>query len=408
MGDRVPDPVEVGHIHARPKAARGSRDGRWYWEARWSTEAGRGSRALGWLTRTEAAEAAARLLLAGTLPKATTPAPGAWRISDLVDHYLSHLDGLREERERLERAGVERARGDKLAGIAAGTLALYEHHLARIRARVGDLPCSRLSEAMVYDLYRDLQRPTADRPRGGSPKAARVAVVVLVAAWTWAWRRAYLPPDPRPVSPRGLSSAPIRRKVEPTPDQVQELLGRLAPWARGWVALAAGAGMRPGELASLRRSDLDAAAGLIRLRHTPGRTKTGGRTVYVPAWAWAHVAPLLEGDPEGSPWPPSHPDQAARRHLAAAVEGTPLQGMRLYGFRHAAATALRDSGAPNALSAAQLGHSEKVFVETYGSVLDESRARWVETAAPGLPREEGNVVRLTGTAPGDRSGRRRR
>ena len=49
---QAPDPICVGHVHARPKASRGQRDGRWYWEARWQAGEGeRPSRALGWLTR---------------------------------------------------------------------------------------------------------------------------------------------------------------------------------------------------------------------------------------------------------------------------------------------------------------------------------------------------------------------
>ena len=405
---QAPDPICVGHVHARAKASRGQRDGRWYWEARWQAGEGeRPSRALGWLTRSEASQAAARLLLEGTAPKASTPTTGAWRISDLVDSYLGHLDTLRADRERLEVAGVVKLKGDRLPGISANTLKIYEHHLGRARARIGDLPCARLSEALLVDLYRDLQRPTAERPRGGSPKAARVAVVVLHAAWTWAWRRSYLPPDPRPVAPRGLSAAPVRRKVEPTPAQLQELLGRLEGWPRAWLALAAATGMRPGEMASLRASDLDEAAGLIRLRATPGRTKTGARVVYVAAWAWDHVRPIAAAAGPRSLWPLAHPDQGARRHLAAAVEGTALEGMTLYGLRHAAATAMRDAGAPNAISAAQLGHSEAMFVATYGSVLDESRAAWVGRVAPGSVRAEGTEGKVVAFRRGTRRGDRR-
>ena len=60
---QAPDPICVGHVHARAKASRGQRDGRWYWEARWQAGEGeRPSRALGWLTRS--ATAAARILAA--------------------------------------------------------------------------------------------------------------------------------------------------------------------------------------------------------------------------------------------------------------------------------------------------------------------------------------------------------
>jgi integrase len=182
--------------------------------------------------------------------------------------------------------------------------------------------------------------------------------------------------------------------------------------------LAAGTGARRGELAALRWSDVDLAAGRVTIGRQVGRyrdldgtwqtredTPKGGRARQVTldpetaavlrehrrrqsADPLVSLAERRDGGghvflaPLGGPLSNYQIVRLFRRHVAALPDLPPITA---HGLRHSHATILLSHGVPAATVAACLGHSVDVCTRTYAHWLtsaDEAAAAVWATAVP--------------------------
>lgn len=86
-----------------------------------------------------------------------------------------------------------------------------------------------------------------------------------------------------PAKVRGGGSAAVVRKIRPaTLDELETIAGAMPEDRRLMVLLAAWCALRFGELAELRRADVDAKNGILRVRRGVVRSRSAGRVVKSP------------------------------------------------------------------------------------------------------------------------------
>jgi integrase len=181
-----------------------------------------------------------------------------------------------------------------------------------------------------------------------------------------------------PARIRGATQVKRARKIRPaTPPEVAAIAEGMRPAYRAMVLLAAWCGLRFGELAELRRADIDLAGGVVHVRrgvtHVAGasvvgspKSAAGVRDVHIPP----HLVPIIEGHLAEHVGPardallfvsPSgrHLRSDSRMHdefrAAAAEAGRP--DLTFHGLRHTGATFAAQTGATLADLMARLGHS---------------------------------------------------
>jgi len=228
-----------------------------------------------------------------------------------------------------------------------------------------------------------------------------------------------IPADPWPPMPRGRSRRKVNRSKRavdvrqlPSPASVVAIIDSLRshqPGSRTYQAMTAVvfyAGLRPSEVVMLRPRALHLPAegwGSIAVTEAdidwdePGDPKTGSRVVPVPprlvamlrSWIDEHG---LDGDdllfrtraggrPSESNW-----SRALKR--ACANAGQPR--IRVYDFRHAAATMMLKARVPLAEVARRLGHSVETLVSTYVGAMegDDAEANALLDKTLRMTREE--------------------
>ncbi len=201
-----------------------------------------------------------------------------------------------------------------------------------------------------------------------------------------------------PARVRGGSSVQRSRTIQVvTPAEIGALEEGMPPRFAAMVTLGAWCGLRFGEVAELRRHDLDLEAGTVTITRSvtraagglvvgPPKTKAGVRVVTIPphvvpairAHLERHVAhgpnallfPLSPGGSQqldhgssfGNPW---------RRARADAG----LDGLRFHDLRHTALTMAAQAGATTAELARRAGHSSLAAVAIYQhAAADRDRA----------------------------------
>ncbi len=183
--------------------------------------------------------------------------------------------------------------------------------------------------------------------------------------------------DVSPVSIRGAGATRRKQGVEPaTLEDLRIIVEAMPERLRLMVQLAAWCALRYGELAELRRKDIDIATGVIKVRRavifTPGgatvgppKTDAGIRDVAVPPHLHDsvrdhlkdHVKPardslLFPSDAGGH----LHESVVYKRWNAARkVAGRP--DLRFHDLRHTGATLAAQAGATTAELQARLGHT---------------------------------------------------
>lgn len=176
--------------------------------------------------------------------------------------------------------------------------------------------------------------------------------------------------QPRPISEADLSTA-LR-----CAQHNQQLYA--------WLLLAAFCGLRAGEIAAIRRSDLrldENRAGFL-LVHGKGGAE---RIVRVPAAVVAELRPLMHATgpifrrPNGTPWPASHLSRVASQYFKGlGMEWT------LHTLRHRFAARLCDAGADVRDVQALLGHSSLATTTIYLSQATRHAAASVDKLGEGL------------------------
>jgi integrase len=173
------------------------------------------------------------------------------------------------------------------------TLAHYQHFVrSRITPSLGQLPVDRVDRADIAQLHTELAR---------NRYAANRVIAVLSAMMSYAERLGLRPQANNPC--RGLERyAETKRKRPLTQGEIGRLWSYLDdPQCRETVFAVAAirllllTGMRKREVLTLRRTDVDLDAGVIKLRDA----KTGPRTVILSRVARELLAalPRCEGNP---------------------------------------------------------------------------------------------------------------
>jgi len=174
--------------------------------------------------------------------------------------------------------------------------------------------------------------------------------------------------------------------------QVYELADAIDPRYRALVLLGTFGSLRWGELAALRRCDVDLAAGTIRVERQltlttsggqqfgPPKTNAGRRVVPVPAMIVPELAQhmsqyiedrdtaLIFTSPEGMPLRHSN---FTRRVWLPAVRQAGLSGVHFHDLRHAGNTFTAHAGANLRELMARMGHSTSRAAMIYLHSTDE-------------------------------------
>lgn len=239
----------------------------------------------------------------------------------------------------------------------------------------GDRPLADISRADIRAWYATLdpKKPRARTKAYGLLRAIMNSAVDDELATT------------SPVHIRGAGAASRRRHLEPaTPRELGVIINSMPERLRAAVAISAWCALRYGELAELRRKDVDLKNGSIKVRRavvflkgtvTVGPTKSdaGVRDVAIPP----HVVPLIEShlelhvksapdallfpaDGGGHMW---HSVMGGHYKKARKAAGRP--DLRWHDLRHTGATLAAQAGATLAELQARLGHSTAAAAHLY-------------------------------------------
>lgn len=203
-----------------------------------------------------------------------------------------------------------------------------------------------------------------------------------------------------PCRIRGAGAAPKRGDYRPaTLPELEVIAAHVPDRYRAMILLAAWCGLRFGELAELRRGDVDVAEGLLRIQRGVTRvdgvcvvgdpkTAAGKRTVAIPP----HLVPAVEShlgkhtgaEPGALLFPAARDAAGIDQHMqpstlykvfypARLAAGRP--DLRFHDLRHTGATLAAATGATLAELMARLGHSTPAAAMRYQhAAADRDRA----------------------------------
>ena len=262
----------------------------------------------------------------------------------------------------------------------------------------------------TVDLYRYLLRRHIV-PRFGKAAVGRITAVE-VQAWLAGLHATKLSPntvakayrvlsgvmdaavDARLIarSPCTIKGAGTERHDEiqiATPEQVAAVAAAVGPRWEALVFTAAYGGLRWGELAGLRRSDVDLTAGTIsvtrklsevngQLSFSRPKSAAGRRTIGVPSFVARALAVhidlyALPGDGlvfPSSDGEPLRRSNFRRRVWEPATAEVGMSGFRFHDLRHTAATLAAASGTSLKALMARIGHASAVAALRYQHVID--------------------------------------
>jgi integrase len=188
-----------------------------------------------------------------------------------------------------------------------------------------------------------------------------------------------------PVHIRGAGAQATKRKVEPaTPAEIEIMADAMPPRLRASVIISAWCALRYGELAELRRKDIDVKRHLIRVRRAvtfppggpvvgPPKSDAGVRDVSIPPHIWPvveehlkeYVGPttdalLFPSEGRGHIWHSGMNNYFSKARAAAGRED-----LTWHDLRHTGATLAAQVGATTAELQARLGHSTSVAAQLY-------------------------------------------
>ncbi|WP_235870749.1 site-specific integrase [Rhodococcus xishaensis] len=289
---------------------------------------------------------------------------------------------------------VEQVCSNYIAGrhnLRATSLSKLAYDLAPLRERHGELPVQSLTRRHIDDLVRDLcvggtvtEKGKSRRP--WSPSAVNKVITTIQQVLADAFSQGVVPR----VVAAGVKRVPMPHKEMSTftAAEVRTLLAAAADNRLGHAWHLALAGLRRGEIAGLRWSDVDLDAGFLsisksrvmagnRAVENEPKTATSRRTLPLsePLKASLRMARAsqrrerLAVGPEyglgeyvvvnevGQPYTPAVLSRYWREMTVAAG----VRSIRLHDARHTAATTLHLQGVPVAVIAAWIGHADASF-----------------------------------------------
>ncbi len=210
-----------------------------------------------------------------------------------------------------------------------------------------------------------------------------------------------------------------QRKVDPwPPEQVQAVIEALPGRYRAMAVVAAGCGLRQGEVFGLRVRDVDFLRKQLRVEQqvkiVRGRIvidkPKGGRTraVPLPEWVAVELAEHLRRYPachddlvftsrEHKPLNRNHVNGYVWRPALVAAAMEPGRGNGMHALRHFYASALIDAGESASAVAEYLGHADpgftlRVYAHLFPSSEDRARRAIDALFSPGRDGVHGSVL----------------
>jgi integrase len=289
---------------------------------------------------------------------------------------VTTLQDAAAEWTRLAGQGVVRTSKGELYKPA--TLRTFDQHLRqRVLDRFGDEPLADLTRPDWQGLVDDL---LAD---GSAAATVGATVAAVSAVYRFEVSRGRLKSNP--LRELDLPTADNGRERVVSPAQASALLSALPEAERALWATATYAGLRRGELRALRVSDVDLAAGVIRVHfgwdEKQGRQPTKGRgrrNVPIPSLlakllrehlmrSGRREDELLFGSTAFSPFSP----QAVQRRADTAWNG--LERVTLHECRHTYASYMIASGCNIKAVSTYMGHASiAITLDTYAHLLPGS------------------------------------
>jgi integrase len=279
----------------------------------------------------------------------------------------------------------------KAPKLSAATQDLYRYLLRRhVVRRFGSMAVGRITAAEVQAWLADLHRTDL------SPNTVAKAYRCLSGAMDGAVDAGLIS-----RSPCTLKGAGTERHAEmqmATPEQVAALAAAVGPRWEALVFTAAYSGLRWGELAGLRRCDVDLEHNLVTvtrklgevngtLTFSPPKTAAGKRTVGIPSFVAGSLAVHIDlyalPGAEGLVFPsadgqPMRRSNFRRRVWAPATAEVGMTGFRFHDLRHTAATLAAASGASLKALMARIGHASTAAALRYQHVIDGQDAEIVQ------------------------------
>jgi integrase len=205
-----------------------------------------------------------------------------------------------------------------------------------------------------------------------------------------------------PCRLKGASAEKSPERPVLTVAEVYALADAIGPRYRALVLLACFCGLRWGELAALRRCDIDTAATIVRvtrqLTETPGqplhfgppKSDAGRRVVVIPPLILygvrAHLADIAASDPEAIVF--TSPAGKLLRHSnfrrgfwLSALAATGLTGVHFHDLRHAGNHMVASAGASLRELMDRMGHSSSRAALIYQHSTDDRQRALAEAVA---------------------------
>lgn len=211
-----------------------------------------------------------------------------------------------------------------------------------------------------------------------------------------------------PVHIRGAGAAAVRRPVEPaTPAEIQVMADNMPPRLSAALMIAAWCALRYGEIAELRRKDIDLTNHQIKVRRAvtfpPGgavvgtpKSDAGVRDVSIPPHVWpiieehleTYVRPapnslLFPGEGRGHMW-----HSVMGSHFTKARAAAGRDDLKWHDLRHTGATLAAQVGATTAELQARLGHSTSVAAQLYQHAAKDRDRQIAERLSQMLARQD--------------------
>jgi integrase len=256
------------------------------------------------------------------------------------------------------------------------TVELYRYILRlHLVPTFGDRPLVSIKSDNVVAWYQALK---AKRP-GVAPKAYRLFAQLMQAALDDGQVKA------SPVAIKGAGHEPVGELTVPTRAEAMALADAVPTEYRAMVLIAAWCGLRFGELAALRREDIDLTARTVRVSETvtellgkgapmttgAPKTEAGRRTIAIPSNIVPAITSRLETvtDPTALLFPAPRGGYLSRVHFRQrvwlpALKATGLS-FRFHDLRHCALTLAAEAGATIAELMARGGHSSPATAMRY-------------------------------------------
>jgi integrase len=254
-----------------------------------------------------------------------------------------------------------------LAGrdLSESTRRLYRATLGKqVLPAFGKTPLTAITPAIVRDWHARLRTQTGPRQRAAAYALLRTILNTAVADDVIA---------ANPCRVRGAGASKRARQIRPASlAELEAIVTAMPPRYRLMVLLAAWCALRFGELAEMRRADIDLAAGVVRVRRgvirgDSGRvvkdpkSEAGKRDVAIPP----HLMPLVAEHLI------EHAGSGRDALLFAAAGGGHMAPSSLYAVYHPA----RDAAGRPDLRFHDLRHTGAVLAAATGATLAELMAR---------------------------------